>query len=186
MKSFFRLTVAPTTAKAQTILSRAIILLALALLLAPPIATAQVTTPTTEIIDSTDDGTGNSLGAPRRVAADAGGNVFVAGESSNNAFKITPGGTITEIIDSTGDGAGNILDSPRGVAVDGGGNVFVTGSGSDNAFKIGGVAIPTLSGWGIFGMSTLMLGGVLYLRRRGKRGSHPMWCQDSADQERER
>ncbi len=57
----------------------------------------------TEIIDSTGDGT-NSLTEPRGVAADSAGNVYVAGDVSDNVFKITPGGTITQIIDSTGDG----------------------------------------------------------------------------------
>ena len=39
------------------------------------------------------------------------------GASSDNAFKITPGGVISQIIDATGDGAGNTLDDPFGIAV---------------------------------------------------------------------
>jgi len=73
---------------------------------------------------------------------------------------------ITEIIDSTGDGGGNPLFFPVGVLIDSAGNAFVTGNTSNNVFKIGGAAVPTLSEWGVIGMTVLMLGGVLYLRRR--------------------
>ena len=89
----------------------------------------------TEIIDSAGDGA-NGLANPFDIAVDAVGNVYVAGAGSNNAFKITPGGTITEIITSAGDGGGNTLDNPNGIAVDAAGNVYVTGQISNNAFKI--------------------------------------------------
>ncbi len=91
---------------------------------------------TTEIIDSTGDGGGNFLDDTYAVAVDSGGNVYLTGAQTDNAFKIGPGGTITEIIDSTGDGSGNSLDYPDGIAVDSSGNVYVTGAFSDNAFKI--------------------------------------------------
>ena len=90
----------------------------------------------TEIIDAAGDGAGNILDLPQDITTDSSGNVYVAGFSSSNAFKITPGGTITEIIDSTGDGAGNPLSLVFGIETDSSGNVFVSGLGSDNAFKI--------------------------------------------------
>ena len=90
----------------------------------------------TEIIDSTGDGAGNTLDGPKGIAVDGSGNVYVTGEGSDNAFKITPGGVITEIIDATGDGAGNTLDLPQGLEVDGSGNVFVSGINTDNVFQI--------------------------------------------------
>ena len=76
-----------------------------AVLLHPGPAPAQFTI--TEIIDATGDGAGHGLDRPEHIAVDAAGNVYVAGRTTNNAFKITPGGVITEIIDATGDGAGN-------------------------------------------------------------------------------
>ena len=72
--------------------------------------------------------------ASARTAAPRSGSRDTA--TTNNVFKITPGGTITEIIDATGDGAGNTLSIPFGIAVDGSGNVFVAGAVSDNVFKI--------------------------------------------------
>ena len=89
----------------------------------------------TEIIDSTGDGV-SGLSLPIGIAADVAGNVYVAGTTSNNAFKITPGGTITEIIDSTGDGVNGLLGT-AGITVDAAGNVYVTGDLSANAFLIG-------------------------------------------------
>ncbi len=89
----------------------------------------------TKIIDSTGDGI-SPFEIGFGIATDGSGNVYVTGYGSENAFKITPGGTVTEIIDSTGDGGGNPLNFPTAIAVDGSGNVYVAGAGSDNAFKI--------------------------------------------------
>ena len=52
--------------------------------------------------------TRNTLGNPYGIAVDELGNVYVAGHSSHNAFKITVSGAITEIIDRTGDGLGGV------------------------------------------------------------------------------
>jgi len=102
----------------------------------------------TEIIDPTGDGAGNPLGNPYGIASDGSGNVYVSGDATNNAFKITPGGVITEIIDATGDGAGNTLLGADGIAADEAGNVYVAGSVSWNAFKItpGGTITEIING----------------------------------------
>ena len=50
------------------------------------------------------DGAGITLDGPRGVAVDASGNVYVTGQYSDNAFRITPGGIASEIIDASGDG----------------------------------------------------------------------------------
>jgi DNA-binding beta-propeller fold protein YncE len=71
-----------------------------------------------EIIGGSGDGVGTFLAQPLGVAVDPSGNVYVTGASSDNAFKITPGGVITEIIDATGDGAGNTMSGASLVAVD--------------------------------------------------------------------
>jgi hypothetical protein len=63
-------------------------------------------------------------------------NVYVAGYTSSNAFKITPSGTITQIIDASGDGAGHTLSHTYAIAVDGAASVYVAGIDSNNAFKI--------------------------------------------------
>ena len=118
-------------------------------------ANASFLTPV-EIIDSAGDGGGNTLGNPIGVATDLSGNVFVTGFSSDNAFKITPGGTITEIIDSMGDGGGNTLDGSRAIATDLSGNVFVAGGNSDNAFKIA-LEVSTAVGGEFIGIDTTSL-----------------------------
>ena len=106
----------------------------------------------TEIIDSTGDGSGNSLSAAEGIAVDGSGNVYLTGFISDNAFKIdTPGScstggtpcTITEIIDLSGDGT-HSLDGPQAIAVDGSGNLYVSAFFTDNAFKIS-PAGPNLS-----------------------------------------
>ncbi len=89
-----------------------------------------------EIIDGAGDSPGVDLGGPSGIAVDAAGIFYVVGTQSDNAFKITPAGTITEIIDSTGDGAGNGLDHPLCIAADAAGNAYVAGADSNNAFKI--------------------------------------------------
>jgi hypothetical protein len=98
-------------------------------LIAPSPASAQI-----EIIDSTGDGVAaleNSAG----IALEGSDNAFVTARTSNNAFKITPGGTISEIINATGDGA-HALDFITFVAADSAGNAYVTGQASDNVFRI--------------------------------------------------
>jgi hypothetical protein len=100
-------------------------------LIAPPQAAAEIT----EIIDATGDGGGNTLDTPSSIAVDASGNVYVTGAISNNAFKITPGGTVTQIIDSTGV-SGNPLLIATSVAVDLAENVYVAGKFSAAVFKI--------------------------------------------------
>ncbi len=103
-----------------------------------PAATAQ---PITEIIDVSGDGA-HGLDEPRGIAVgiavEGAGNVYVAGRGSDNAFKITPDGTVVEIIDASGDGPPAIHDlvSPWAVAVDAKRNVYLTGGLSNNAFRI--------------------------------------------------
>ena len=89
---------------------------------------------TTEILTSAGDGTHTYVGGAG-LAIDSVGNVYAAGLSNSNVFKITPGGVITQIMDATGDGT-NALDRAQGLAVDGNDNVYVTGQTSNNVFRI--------------------------------------------------
>ena len=80
--------------------------------------------------------------------------MYIGGSSSDNAFDISPGGTITEIIDETGDGEGNLLDTLRAIATDGAGHVYVCGGYTNNAFRIAldrvfsdGFETGSTSGW---------------------------------------
>lgn len=171
----------PTFMIAALVGGLALVVGAMAVFPAPSIAAGQIT----EIIDGTGDGMGNPLDVPSGIAVGGNGNVYVTGDGSDNAFKITPGGVITEIIDGTGDGMGNTLNGPSGIAVDGNDNdnVYVTGDLSDNAFKItpspavGGIAeLPdvtdssgrnyvTLAGLAVAAAAALSA-GAWYARRR--------------------
>ncbi len=71
-------------------------------------ATAQYTI--TEIIDATGDGAGNVLNEAHRIAADAAGNAYVTGISSDNAFKITPMCVLLGDIDSSSSVDGNDIE----------------------------------------------------------------------------
>ncbi len=100
------------------------------ILLYPTAGTAQVTV----ILDSAGDGAGNVLNGPSGVTADANGNVYVTGKLSDNAFRVTPSGSIFEIIDALGDLAGNALSDPRGITTGADGHVYLAALA--NAFEI--------------------------------------------------
>jgi len=83
------------------------------------------------------------ISAPRGIAVDSKGNVYVADTDSNAIRKITPDGTVTTLagkIGETGtaDGKGDIarFSGPRGLAVDKDGNVFVADSDNGAIRKI--------------------------------------------------
>jgi hypothetical protein len=145
----------PNAPEAETLSSRIRFLAALwfLCLVVAPTGRAQIT----EIIDATGDGGGNVFDDAETIIVDGSGNVYVVGAGSDNAFKITPGGTITEIIDATGDGGGNTLDEPSDIAVDGAGTLYVTGRLSDNAFEItaGGAITEIIDATGDGGANTL-------------------------------
>lgn len=73
-----------------------------------------------QLIGPAGDGQGALLDHPEGIARDGQGNVYVAGYTSKNVFRVAPDGSIVEIW--------SLTSSPRDVAVDGLGNVFVTGN----------------------------------------------------------
>jgi hypothetical protein len=108
----------------------------------------------TVLMDATGDGAGNVFGCAASnlicdLEIDGAGNLYVAGQESDNVFRISPGGVVTEIIDAAGDGAGNPFSFPQQIAVDGAGTVYVV-AGSGNIFRItsGGTVSVFVDGTG--------------------------------------
>jgi hypothetical protein len=111
----------------------------------------------TVVLDASGDGAGNVFDCADPnffcdLAIDAADNLYVAGQASDNVFRISPGGVVTTMIDATGDGAGHPFSFPGQVAVDGAGTVYVVG-GSGNVFRItaGGLVSVFVDGTGGMG-----------------------------------
>jgi hypothetical protein len=98
------------------------------------------------------DGTGSDARFyyPNGVAADSGGNVYVADRSNHTIRKITPAGEVTTLAgtaDTPGstDGTGSDarFASPVGVAVDNSGNVYVADTDNNTIRKITAAGVVT-------------------------------------------
>ena len=76
------------------------------------------------------------LDGPAGIAVDWKSYVYVTGLHSDNAFRITAGGTVFEIIDASGDGLGNVLDGARGIVAGWSSDAYVTGQYSNNVFRV--------------------------------------------------
>ena len=107
------------------------------------------------IIDVTGDGAGNVLDAPGTLTVDSNDNVYVAGFSSNNVFRIaTPGTcstggtpcTISTIIDEnsveSNTPPGVELDTPSSAAVDSANFFYIAGGNSSNVFRVSPSGLP--------------------------------------------
>ena len=99
------------------------------------------------VYDSPVDGKGAAagFGAPRAIAVDGAGVVYVADEQFNDVRKIMPDGTVTTLAgdpkstdgkDVDGVGTKAVFTTPRGIAVDAKGNVYVADTDGNDVRKI--------------------------------------------------
>ncbi|MGZ7078933.1 MAG: Ig-like domain-containing protein, partial [Thermoanaerobaculia bacterium] len=114
------------------------------------------------------DGTGDSarFDYPSGVAADSGGNIYVAEAENHTIRKITPAGAVTTLAGSAGltgsaDGTGSTarFNHPYGVAIDSSGNVYVADT-LNNKIRIGR---PALADAAMIDVSTGSVGAPRYL-----------------------
>jgi uncharacterized protein (TIGR03437 family) len=88
--------------------------------------------------------TSAALSAPRGVAVDGSGNVYIADTGNNRIRMVTPDGIIHNIAGTSaagfaGDGGAALpaqLDSPAGLLVDGSGDVYVADSGNNRIRRL--------------------------------------------------
>ena len=99
------------------------------------------------------------LRAPRGVAVDGAGNLYVADTGNNRIRKVDSTGTISTVAGSDKSGFGGdggaaieaLLNSPMGVAVDGAGNLYIADSGNDRIRRVDVTrTITTIAGTGQF------------------------------------
>jgi sugar lactone lactonase YvrE len=103
-------------------------------------------------------GTAASFFAPRGVAVDSIGTVYVADAFNHKIRKVTPAGVVSTLAGSgaagSADGSGTAasFNEPSGIAVDGGGNLYVADANNNKIRKItpAGV-VSTFAGSGEFG-----------------------------------
>ena len=82
------------------------------------------------------EGSGNGqFHAPRRVAANAAGDVWVADASNNRIEEFDPNGNLLQTVGSFGSGNGQFND-PQGVTVDSSGNVWVADSSNNRVEEL--------------------------------------------------
>ena len=127
----------------------------------------KVTTSTGFISTIAGGGTGNTactfsgaatsvtLNAPRGVAVDTSGNVYVADTGNNCIRKITgttiaqyAGGGATTVCTLSGTPTSVSLNAPRGVAVNSSGNVYIADTGNNCIRKVVGTALSQVAGGG--------------------------------------
>jgi hypothetical protein len=105
--------------------------------------------------------TAAELANPTGVAADSGGNVYIADAANSRIRKVTPAGVITTVAGNgtpgyNGDGgaATSAEVYPAGVAVDSGGNLYIADYGNQRIRKVTSAGvISTIAGNGAYGYS---------------------------------
>jgi len=104
--------------------------------------------------------TAASLNYPSGVAADAGGNVYIADTGNQRIRKVNTTGTISTIagngnVGFNGDGAatGHRLYNPAAIAVDSSGNLYIADTDNELIRKVSGGNMTTIAGNGTEGFS---------------------------------
>jgi trimeric autotransporter adhesin len=106
--------------------------------------------------------TAAKLYAPKGVAVDGQGNVYIADSNNFRVRKVTPTGTITTfagggkpgVLGDGGAATSAALRNPFGVAVDGRGNVYIADTDNMRVRKVSaGGTITTIAGTGVQGSS---------------------------------
>jgi hypothetical protein len=104
------------------------------------------------VAPGSDDGTGKvaRFSSPNGVAADNGGNVYVADTDNHTIRKVTPNGVVMTLAGlagsaGTNDGTGSAarFDHPNGVAVDSTGNVYVGDEATHTIRKVTSAGVVT-------------------------------------------
>ena len=108
----------------------------------------------------TADGTGGAarFAGNHPIAADAGGNIYVADGTNHTIRKVTPAGQVTTIAGAPGqlglvDGSGSAarFSRPTGLAVDSAGNIIVADNGNHAVRKITPTGVVTTLAGGLAG-----------------------------------
>ena len=81
-----------------------------------------------------------TLNAPRGVAVDSSGNVFIADSANNSIREVTPDGVIQTVVGPDGG-----LNSPYGLAFDGAGDLFITESLGNRVRMLSGGVMQTVA-----------------------------------------
>ncbi len=97
--------------------------------------------------------TSAKLTAPRNVAVDAGGNVYISDFNAHQVYQLSPSGLLTVLAGTgtagfSGDGGGATLAQisyPGGLATDAAGNVYIAESGNGNIRRVWRGAIATVA-----------------------------------------